>query len=434
MKIKLPEDVNDIINLLTSHGYEAYAVGGCIRDSLLGLKPEDWDITTSAKPYEVKKVFKRTVDTGIKHGTVTVLYGKDGYEVTTYRIDGEYEDNRHPKSVEFTSDLANDLKRRDFTINAMAYNNHDGLVDLFGGMEDLKKGVIRCVGNPLHRFEEDALRILRAFRFSAQLNFNIEEETYQAACLRKENLQNISAERIRTELNKLLISHHPEKLIDIYKSGISAIILWEFDSLMKTPHPNLKDESLGSYAVKTLQALDKLVETNIEISLNDKLNLSSKWTLLLHQLTGDSNNAKRVLRRLKFDNETIDKTRRLVNWIDIPFTLTDYGMRKAINQIGGDLIEGLFIVKTAKLKAFSKGSKESQDDLFEAWDIYKKIVERGDCTDLSKLEINGKDLIALGYKPGKSLGSTLEYLLDQVLKDPSLNQKDILKEIAKNYL
>ena len=228
MKIKLPDGVNDIINVLIKHGYEAYAVGGCVRDSILNIHPEDWDITTSAKPEDVKEVFRRTVDTGIKHGTVTVLYKEDSYEVTTYRIDGEYEDNRHPKSVEFTSNLANDLRRRDFTINAMAYNKQEGLVDLYKGMEDLKKGIIRCVGNPVHRFEEDALRILRAFRFSAQLNFKIEEESYKAACLQKENLRNISAERIRTELNKLILSSHPEKLIDLYHAKISKIILPEF--------------------------------------------------------------------------------------------------------------------------------------------------------------------------------------------------------------
>ncbi|NLJ90169.1 MAG: CCA tRNA nucleotidyltransferase [Clostridiales bacterium] len=443
MKIQLPNDVNDIINLLASHGYEAFAVGGCIRDSILGLKPEDWDITTSAKPNEVKKVFRRTVDTGIEHGTVTVLIGNNSYEVTTYRIDGEYVDNRHPTSVEFTSDLANDLMRRDFTINAMAYNEHDGLVDLFGGIKDLEKGIIRCVGNPIHRFEEDALRILRAFRFSAQLNFNIEEETYQAACNKKENLKNISAERIRTELNKLIISHHPERLIDLYDAGITKIILREFDTLMETRHPIL-DESLGTYTIRTLQALDKLIEDNKEIVLSKKLNLSTRWTLVLHQLkTKEANSqdnrsknpAKGVLRKLKFDNETIDKTCRLINWIDISFTLSDYGMRKAINQIGKDLIEALFIVKLARIKAFpAYVNIESQADLLRAWDIYKSIVGRGDCTDLSMLDINGKDLIALGYKPGKSLGNTLDYLLDQVLEDPSLNHKNILEELARKYL
>ena len=177
MKIEVPKRVKEIIETLQEHGYEAYAVGGCVRDSLLHSSPADWDITTSAKPMEVKELFRRTVDTGLAHGTVTVMLGKEGFEVTTYRIDGEYEDSRHPKEVVFTGDLREDLRRRDFTINAMAYNDREGLVDAFGGIRDLEKGVIRCVGDPYERFTEDALRILRAVRFAAQLGFSIEERT-----------------------------------------------------------------------------------------------------------------------------------------------------------------------------------------------------------------------------------------------------------------
>ena len=200
MVIQIPEKVNKIIHLLQENGYDAYAVGGCVRDSLLGRIPADWDITTSARPLEVKRLFRRTVDTGLQHGTVTVMLGKDGFEVTTYRIDGEYEDSRHPKEVIFTGKLEEDLKRRDFTINAMAYNDREGLVDVFGGAEDLKNQVIRCVGNPRERFTEDALRIMRAVRFSAQLGFSIEEETKRAAGELAETLKKISAERIHTEL------------------------------------------------------------------------------------------------------------------------------------------------------------------------------------------------------------------------------------------
>ena len=441
MKIQLPESVNDIINQLSKHGFEAYAVGGCIRDSIIGAKPEDWDITTSAKPIEIKQIFKRTVDTGIKHGTVTVLHDDNSYEVTTYRIDGEYENSRHPTSVEFTSNLANDLMRRDFTINAMAYNNQDGLVDLYNGIEDLRNRVIRSVGSPLNRFEEDALRILRAFRFSAQLNFSIEARTYAAACEKKENLRNISGERIRTELNKLLISHHPERLIDLYNAGITTIILAEFDSMMDSPHPNIANESKGTYAIKTLQALDYIIKTEKEIISNYKLNLSLRWTLLLHEVEinnkpiESSKQARKILRRLKFDNETIDKTSHLIKWINVPLTLTDYGVRKTINKIGNDLIIPLFVVKAAKTRAFPNyKSMETLNHLSQAWNIYIKIQERGDCTNLKQLQVDGKDLIDIGYKPGKELGRTLNKLLGQVLKDPELNQKDILLEKAKDYL
>ena len=372
MKIKLPDGVNDIINVLIKHGYEAYAVGGCVRDSILNIHPEDWDITTSAKPEDVKEVFRRTVDTGIKHGTVTVLYKEDSYEVTTYRIDGEYEDNRHPKSVEFTSNLANDLRRRDFTINAMAYNKQEGLVDLYKGMEDLKKGIIRCVGNPVHRFEEDALRILRAFRFSAQLNFKIEEESYKAACLQKENLRNISAERIRTELNKLILSSHPEKLIDLYHAKISKIILPEFDLMMHTKNYKIPEETVGSFVIKAIQTLEKS-----DLNRENDSELILRWTLLLHELEGTQ--VRKILKKLKFDNTTIEKVSRLIRWIHIPFDLSPYGIRKAINEVGIDIFEELFIVKRIILSIFDKDyykdkRKETNDRLITRKSMIGKVL------------------------------------------------------------
>lgn len=441
MKIQLPKGVNDVIHGLIDNGYEAYAVGGCIRDSILGVQPEDWDITTSAKPEDVKRIFKRTVDTGIKHGTVTVLHDNDSYEVTTYRIDGEYKDSRHPSSVEFTSELAGDLQRRDFTINAMAYNDQVGLVDIYSGIEDLQKGVVRCVGNPLHRFEEDGLRILRAFRFCGQLNFRIEEKTYMAACVKKDNLRNISAERIRTELNKLLMSNYPEKLIDMYKAGITAIILAEFDSMMDKAHNEMRGESVGSYAIKTLQTLNKMTIGRKDITSNKKLNLILRWALLLQEVDTEnkakenSKLARNILRRLKFDNETIDKATRLIKQIHSPFPLSDYGMRKYINNIGQDLMEPLFIVKTAKTTTFTnENTKETLNHISKAWDIYNLILERGDCTEIKHLNIDGKDLISIGYKSGKGLGMALNELLNLVLKDPSLNQKSILIDKAKEYL
>ena len=222
--MRVPADAEQIIEKLNEHGFEAYVVGGCVRDSLLGKEPEDWDITTSAKPEEVKAIFSRTIDTGIQHGTVTVMLNRQGYEVTTYRVDGEYEDGRHPKSVDFTTSLLEDLKRRDFTINAMAYNGREGLVDAFGGMEDLENRVIRCVGSAVNRFTEDALRILRAVRFSAQLDFRIEDETYEAISLIAPNLEKVSKERIATVLTKLLLSGHPEKMKRVSDTGAAQAV------------------------------------------------------------------------------------------------------------------------------------------------------------------------------------------------------------------
>ena len=234
MFIEIPPKVDRILKTLEKAGFEAYAVGGCVRDRVLSDTPDDWDITTSAKPKQVKSLFHRTIDTGLQHGTVTVLLDKEGFEVTTYRVDGVYEDGRHPKDVTFTASLEEDLKRRDFTINAMAYNPKQGLVDPFGGLGDLEKKVIRCVGDPKERFSEDALRILRAVRFSAKLGFSIDPATENALSLLAPNLEKVSAERIQVELVKLLISDHPDYLRTAWRAGVTKIFLPEFDTCMET--------------------------------------------------------------------------------------------------------------------------------------------------------------------------------------------------------
>ena len=252
MKLTIPSDAEEILRVLNENGHEAYVVGGCVRDSILGRCPNDWDITTSASPYQVKELFPRTIDTGLQHGTVTVMMDKEGYEVTTYRVDGEYEDGRHPKQVTFTSSLEEDLKRRDFTINAMAYHPKEGIVDLFHGMDDMQNKVIRCVGDPLERFHEDALRIMRAVRFSAQLGFEIEEETKAGISRLTQNLRNVSAERIQAELVKLLVSPHPDYLRVAYETGITKEFLPEFDRCMETeqntPYTALPLESISCTA------------------------------------------------------------------------------------------------------------------------------------------------------------------------------------------
>ena len=238
IQIQIPEKVNKIIRTLAAAGQEAYAVGGCVRDAVLGREPADWDITTSASPKEVKALFPKTIDTGIQHGTVTVMLGREGFEVTTYRVDGVYEDCRHPKDVQFTKSLLEDLKRRDFTINAMAYNETEGLVDAFGGTEDLKQGIIRCVGDAKERFTEDALRMMRAVRFSAQLGFFLEEQTRSAIRELCGNLRKVSAERVQAELVKLLLSPHPEMLKTAWETGITKVVLPEFDLCMECGQNN----------------------------------------------------------------------------------------------------------------------------------------------------------------------------------------------------
>lgn len=463
MNIQLPQKVDYIIDQLMKHGFEAYAVGGCVRDSILGKEPEDWDITTSAKPEEVKKIFHRTIDTGILHGTVTVMLEKEGYEVTTYRIDGEYEDNRHPKEVEFTSNLTEDLRRRDFTINAMAYNKKDGMVDIFGGLKDLEDGIIRCVGSARDRFDEDALRILRAIRFSAQLGFEIDKETLEAIKVKKEHLKNISAERIRVELNKLLLSDHPDKIFIAYRTGITKVILPEFDIMMATEQFNHHHiYSVGVHTVKGIEAVGKTkgivfaVEQWKQIhEFHSKDKLVLKWTLLLHDIEKPSckfrgkdgedhfyghqekgaETAKNILRRLKFDNETMDKVVRLVKWHDYDFSLTSAGMRRAINKIGEDIMELLFEVKRADVLAQNPDTwEEKLTNITKAETLFYEIREKEECISLKMLAINGQDLINLGLEPGKKIGDILNKLLEYVLEKPEYNEKRTLIDLAIKYI
>jgi tRNA nucleotidyltransferase (CCA-adding enzyme) len=466
MKIQLPQNVDYIINELSNNGYEAYAVGGCVRDSILEREPEDWDITTKATPLEVKKIFRRTIDTGIQHGTVTVMLDKAGYEVTTYRIDGEYEDGRHPKAVSFTEDLVEDLKRRDFTINAMAYNVERGLIDAFDGLADIKAGIIRCVGSATERFEEDALRILRAVRFSAQLGFTIDEETLAAVRTKSENLKNISAERIRVELNKLIISPHPEKLQVAYETGITKVIFSEFNKMMETDQKNYYHKySVGEHTIKTIQALREewlypekasaLKKENAEhLTFTTKEFAILCWSMLLHDVgkpickttdaKGDhfyghakisAEKAREILRRLKFDNETIDTVFRLVLWHDYRFTLTPPAMRKAVNKIGSDIMDMLFEVQKADI--LGKNPEVFEDKfiaLYKAKELYQDIKLKQECVSLKDMKINGKDLIELGFQTGAELGKALSSLLSQVLENPKLNDREVLSQLAKVYL
>ncbi len=453
MRFHIPKKVNDIIEELIRHGHEAYAVGGCVRDMVLGREPEDWDITTSATPLEVKKIFRRTVDTGILHGTVTVLMDKDHYEVTTYRLDGEYEDNRHPKQVSFTSSLVEDLKRRDFTINAMAYNEKEGFVDLFGGMEDIKRGLIRCVGSPEERFDEDALRILRAVRFSAQLGFTIEEETLKAISKRCINLNNISAERIRVELTKLLISDHPDRLKDLYQVGITKVILPEFDAMMTTPHKNI--HHIYNVGEHTIKAVEEVAGKLKEQRFSSRERTILRWTMLLHDVEKpgtisvgkDGQNhfyghqekgsvtAKNILRRLKFDNDTIDAVTHLIRWHDYRFVLTPAGMRKAASKIGREAMELLFEVNRADTSAKNpKYTIEKFERLEAVRELYQAIVDREECVSLKEMKINGKDLIRLGLKPGREIGEILHRLLSMVLEEPEKNDTDTLLAIARTMI
>ena len=412
VRIALPKDVKHIIDVLMENGYEAYAVGGCVRDSILGRVPGDWDITTSALPMQVKGLFRRTVDTGIQHGTVTVMLGRNGYEVTTYRIDGKYEDSRHPESVEFTPKLEEDLKRRDFTINAMAYNDEHGIVDIFDGVGDLQRKIIRCVGNAHDRFDEDALRILRAVRFSAQLGFGIEENTARAAKELAVNLKRISSERIHTEFNKMLKSPHPDYFSVADAIGIMEIVLPEYHVM------SAEDKAFVGALAKECAC-----------------QLPERYAAMLFMSGGYSeedpaDTAKRVLKRLKLDNDTINTASMLLRFGMLEITDDESRIRHIIYETGDKNILRILDFRTAYEKCIGNDIA----DVRRMYDICNMIFERGDCVSLKNLAITGRELIAMGVPAGRQMGEILNSLLMLVLDNPQLNDREQLSKEALKIL
>lgn len=442
MKIILPPKVNHVIDTLEEHGYEAYAVGGCVRDSLLSRTPQDWDITTSAKPHQVKEIFRHTIDTGIQHGTVTVMIDHEGFEVTTYRIDGEYEDARHPKEVLFTSNLLEDLKRRDFTINAMAYNKTAGLVDAFDGAADLKRGIIRCVGKAEERFSEDALRMLRAIRFAAQLGFGIEEHTIAAIVKLSGNIAKVSAERIQVELVKMLMSEHPELIETAYDTGLTGSFLPEFDIMMQTPQHNPHHcYSVGEHTIAALKGVPADKVLRLAMLFHDVAKPDCRSTdeegidhFCGHPQKG-SEMAGKILRRLKFDNDTTDRVCRLVQWHDDNPSLTERSVRRAISRIGTEQYPALFAVKRADIQAQSAYRREEKLAYVASYEnMYQSIMERQECLTLKQLAVTGTDLIEAGIQPGKEIGSMLKLLLEMVLEEPLKNTKEQLLQIVEEQI
>ena len=441
IRINIPERANLIVKTLQDAGYEAYVVGGCVRDEILKRDPDDWDITTSALPQQVKALFRRTVDTGLKHGTVTVMQGDEGFEVTTYRIDGQYEDGRHPKNVEFTRSLEEDLKRRDFTINAMAYNDRDGLVDLFDGLGDMERKVIRCVGDPVERFSEDALRMLRAVRFSAQLSFSIDPATEAAISKLSPNLEKISAERIHTELIKLLVSDNPMRLKKAYELGMTKVFLPEFDKAMETDQKHIHHcYSVGEHILHSIDQVPATPVLRLAMLLHDigkpeTLSVDENGTTHFRGHPAVSMEmAKKILRRLKLDNDTIDKVSVLVRY-------HDYGngkeadektVRKAMSKIGADLFPDFLEVRRADCLAQSDYKRQEKLDNLEAWGkIYKDILEKKQCFCLKDMKITGRELMELGVKPGPLMGEILQKLLEEVIDDPDKNDEEYLRKRAR---
>lgn len=395
-QITLPEDVNALLQTLNNGGYEAYIVGGCVRDSILGRIPQDWDITTSALPEQTKALFSHTFDTGIQHGTITVVLNKTNYEITTYRIDGDYADGRHPDEVSFTSNLEEDLLRRDFTMNAIAYHPAEGLRDPFGGQEDISRSLIRGVGEPAKRFQEDALRMLRCVRFAAQLGFQVDDATYTALQENAALIEKISVERIHEELDKLWKSPFPEKLSLLLSSGL-------------LPHiDNLLD--------KRLMALGQTLVPQLKAA---PVSAPLRWTLVLQSFTEAE--AKTFCKKLKFDNATAKQIQTYLRHLSQPIPQTPYEVRKLAGILGVELTENLFILQEIL---------QDKSAVRTAREILAKVLGDGDCLNLKMLEMDGKALMDAGIPAGKAVGETLGLLLEDVLHEPEHNKREYLLEKA----
>ncbi len=371
--LKIPENISFVLNRLTQNGYEAYIVGGCVRDSLLGLTPSDFDITTSAKPQEVIELFEKTIPTGINHGTVTVMVDKTPIEVTTFRTEGYYTDSRHPENVEFVTNLKEDLSRRDFTVNALAFNEETGLVDLFGGVKDLENKVLKAVGDPEKRFREDALRILRLFRFASQLGFEIEEKTFRDALKLGKNLENISHERIFLEIQKALNGKNPKAISPLTQSGALSFLGIDKtpEFYTKTPNPDLR----------------------------------------LFAFLKSASNPLLVLKNLKASNKQIDSFSKLSK-----LSCLELNTKEEIKN-------ALFLTNiTAVLTYFEYTGQNT--------DLLNEILENNEPFLITHLAISGEDLIGLGFK-NKEIGKQLEMLRLEVVKDPSKNKKETLLALTK---
>ena len=443
MEIRLPSDVKLMIDRLRHNGYSGYVVGGCVRDSLRGITPHDWDLTTSAPPEEIERIFAdyQTVSVGKKYGTVAVIVEGELYEITTYRIDGEYSDSRHPDEVRFSDRLSDDLARRDFTVNAMAYNDEDGLVDLYGGQQDLSNGVIRCVGDPTQRFSEDALRILRALRFAATLGFTIEPDTSDAILRQRKLLSDIAGERIREELLKLLCGDHAAFVLRRYRSVIAVFIpelKGTFDFEQNSKHHNRDVYRLTVAAVHNIEPLPLLRVTMLFHDIGKPLAQTTDKYGMSHYKNHPKIGAamtREILRRLCMSSAFIDEVCTLIRWHDERFVPDAVMLKGYLKRLGVEIMQALMLIQHADILAQSKYMREEKlRTLSAVSDELNRIIAAGECYSLRQLAVNGSDLIHIGVGSGVRIGKTLDLLLDKVIAGELPNDKEALLAYAKSTI
>lgn len=445
MNIYIPNEVKFIIDTFYNNGFEAFMVGGCVRDSILNSSPKDYDITTSAKPEDTLSIFEKTIPTGINHGTVTVLINNNSYEVTTYRTDGNYLDNRRPSCVNFVTDIKEDLSRRDFTINALAYNKSFGLIDYFNGINDISKKLIRCVGDADKRFKEDALRMLRAIRFSCQLNFKIEEATLNAIIKNSKLINNISRERIRDELCKILTSNNASEGINtLQKSGLLAEILPEINSLVNfSPLSINHNRNIFDHTLNVISKTNNNLILRLSALLHDvgKLNTLTLqddgiYRFPNHNVEG-AKISKEILRNLRFDNYTINSVSKLIEHhlvLKVNYIPTRYEIKKLLLEVGEDIIYLLFDLQSADIRSLDN-PKPFLKKVDYIKDTVSDILKKREPLYISDLDINGEILLKeLNLYSGKIVGEILKYLLEKVLESPSLNKKETLILLSNNFI
>lgn len=435
--INIPKDVENVLNILTENGHKAYVVGGCVRDSLMGREPDDWDVTTDASPKRIKELFSsfRTVDTGIEHGTVLIVSGKTPVEATTFRIDGEYSDNRHPDSVTFTKHVEDDLARRDFTINAMAYNHKDGIIDPFGGKDDLENKIIRCVGDPDRRFNEDGLRIMRAVRFSSVLGFTVEEKTAESIIKNENLLGSIAAERLTKELLKLLCGDNVYDVLTKFRSVIGVFIpelKLEFDFAQ---YGKKHAYDVWMHTVNTVSNIENDPVLRLTMLLHDtgkiathKLDENGNSTFRNHAAVGGVI-AENILRRLKFSKEYINTVSFLVSVHDKEIPETRIQVKEYIRDLGEKNFIRLMKIRRADKSALSKGYSNIADKLVFAYSTFDEVMNNDEPYSLKQLAVDGNDLKKT--VPANEIGDTLNFLLETVIKYPEKNDRAILLELVR---
>lgn len=440
MKINIPSDANELIHTLQNHGNSAYVVGGCVRDSIIGRQIHDWDICTSATPDEMLEIFKdkKVIETGLKHGTITVVVKGESYELTTFRIDGKYSDSRRPDSVIFTSSLIEDLKRRDFTINAMAYNDDEGLIDPFGGLEDIEYKKIQCVGSAKDRFGEDALRILRAIRFASQLEFVMTPETSYEINKQYKNLKNISIERINSEFCKIAASRDFCVEMVLYKDVFALFIpelkdMFEFQQ--NNPYHDYDVYSHTAHSIEHCKSDNLVVRLAVFFHDIGKPHSFQDGEDGIRHFKGhgkvSADITDNIMKRLKFDNETRNNVVELVYYHDATFEVGKKYVRRWINKIGVEQFRRLLEVRKADIL----GQKESYEQyrinkVNNIKQILEEVLREETCFTLKDLAVNGNDLMSIGYKENKELGNTLNELLRLVIDEECPNKKEKLLEVA----